>query len=417
MVLASPVAPRTCIVAENASFRFGGEAALPLHYYSRLRARGLEVWLIVHDRTRRELEDLFPGDTDRILFISDMWFHKIIWRLSGFLPRQLSEATLGVLMVLVNQCIQRRMIKDLISRHQVNVVHQPVPVSPRAPSLMFNLGVPVIVGPMNGGMEYPPAFRRSEAGITRLLIALGRYGSNLVNWVIPGKRLAAYVLVANQRTRLALPSGIKGRIVEISENGVDMDLWSRRQCEAEAASRRDFVFIGRLVDWKRLDIAIRAIAKVPGARFQVIGDGPMRAKWGELAMSLGVAERVSFTGWLAQRECARELQHATALLLPGIFECGGAVVLEAMAAGTPAIVTAWGGPKDYVDEECGIRIAPSTEAHLIEGFVAAMNRLIREPGLRSRLAESGRTRTKELFDWDRKVDNVVQIYRESLGQA
>ena len=52
----------SAIVAENASFRFGGEASLPLHYYSRLRARGLEAWLIVHGRTREELEALFPND-------------------------------------------------------------------------------------------------------------------------------------------------------------------------------------------------------------------------------------------------------------------------------------------------------------------------------------------------------------------
>jgi glycosyltransferase involved in cell wall biosynthesis len=417
MALSEPVVPRICIVAENASFRFGGEAALPLHYFSRLRARRMEAWLIVHGRTRNELEELFPAETDRIIFIPDRWFHRVIWRMSHHLPRRVSEATFGVLMVLINQYIQRRMIKDLIVRHRVNVVHQPIPVSPRAPSLIFNLGVPVVVGPMNGGMEYPPAFCGSESWTTRIVVALGRHSSNMVNWLIPGKRLAAWVLVANLRTRLALPSGIKGRIVEITENGVDMELWSPGERPPTIDGKRKFVFIGRLVDWKRLDIAIRAIAQVPGATLQVIGDGPMRAQWGELAASLGLAERVSFTGWLAQRECARELQHATALLLPSIFECGGAVVLEAMAAGTPVIVTAWGGPRDYVDDECGILVAPSTEAGLIEGFVAAMKRLINEPSLGKRFRESGLSKIKELFDWDRKLDQLVQIYRESAGHA
>ena len=42
------------------------------------------------------------------------------------------------------------------------------------------------------------------------------------------------------------------------------------------------------------------------------------------------------------------LQGSTALLLPSIYECGGAVVLEAMACGIPAIATAWGGPADYL---------------------------------------------------------------------
>jgi len=51
---------RVAVVAENASLRFGGEASLPLHYFARLRARGIEAWLIVHGRTRPELESLFP---------------------------------------------------------------------------------------------------------------------------------------------------------------------------------------------------------------------------------------------------------------------------------------------------------------------------------------------------------------------
>ena len=89
---------RVCVVAENASFQFGGEASLPLHYYSRLRARGVEAWLIVHGRTRKELETLFPDDEGRIQFIPDKWFHKLIWSLTKYLPRRVADATLGTLM-------------------------------------------------------------------------------------------------------------------------------------------------------------------------------------------------------------------------------------------------------------------------------------------------------------------------------
>jgi hypothetical protein len=53
---------RICIVAEHASYRFGGEAILPAHYFARLRARGEEAWLVVHARTRDELEAAFPSD-------------------------------------------------------------------------------------------------------------------------------------------------------------------------------------------------------------------------------------------------------------------------------------------------------------------------------------------------------------------
>ncbi len=67
----------------------------------------MEVWLIVHSRTRPELDSLFPNERDRILTIPDMWLHKLLWRLGKLLPRRLSEITFGTLMGLFNQYLQR----------------------------------------------------------------------------------------------------------------------------------------------------------------------------------------------------------------------------------------------------------------------------------------------------------------------
>jgi glycosyltransferase involved in cell wall biosynthesis len=408
---------RVCIVAENASFRFGGEASLPLHYYSRLRARGVEAWLIVHGRTREELAALFPNDSERILFIPDRWFHKVIWRLNAYLPRRVAEATLGTLMVLLNQCTQRKMVRALIASDRVNIVHQPIPVSPRAPSFICKLGVPVVMGPMNGGMDYPRVFRHVESWMTRASVALGRGCANLINWVIPGKKLASFVLVANHRTRLALPSCIEGDVVEMPENGVDLRLWSVQRQTITGEHPPRFLFMGRLVDWKRLEWAIQALASVPGAYLDVIGDGPMRTEWTRLAASLSLDDRICFHGWMPQDECARHLQSATALLLPSIYECGGAVVLEAMATGTPVIAVAWGGPEDYLDETCGMLIAPLGPGAVVDGFSAAMRKLIDDPQLCSSLGAAARRRIEATFSWEDKVDRVVEIYQHAVDRA
>jgi glycosyltransferase involved in cell wall biosynthesis len=408
---------RICIVAENASFRFGGEASLPLHYFSRLRARGIEAWLIVHGRTQEELEALFPNDRDRIHFIQDKWFDRLMWRLGRYLPRRIAEATVGTLTVLVNQLIQRRVAKALIAAHKINLIHQPIPVSPRAPSFICKLGVPVVIGPMNGGMEYPPALSCNESWLTRISVALTRRGANLVNHLVPGKKLADILLVANQRTRLALPSCARGKVVEIAENGVDIELWTLPSERSRDEDSARFIFIGRLVDWKRLDLAIRALADVPGARMDVVGDGPMRAEWTALAARLHLGERVSFVGWLPQRECARYLRSAMGLLLPSVYECGGAVVLEALAMGVPTIATAWGGPADYLDETCGILVSPDSSDAVIRGFGSAMRRLIDDPDLRLKLGRSGRKRAEKLFDWERKLDQILHIYRQGISQS
>jgi hypothetical protein len=158
---------RILIVAENASLKFGGEAALPLHYFRTLRQRNIEVYLIVYERTREELEVLFPKETDRIYFISDTFLHLLLWRCSKLLPPRLAYFTLGILLRLTTQIIQRGIIKKIVKEKKIHVIHQPTPVSPKEPSMIFGMGLPVIFGPMNGGMKYPAAFQYLENKITK----------------------------------------------------------------------------------------------------------------------------------------------------------------------------------------------------------------------------------------------------------
>jgi len=224
------------------------------------------------------------------------------------------------------------------------------------------------------------------------------------------------VLVANERTRQALPSCVEGEVIEVPENGVDLNLWSPQPHTSTTERAPRFLFIGRLVDWKRLDLAICALANVPRGRLEVIGDGPMRAEWTQLAASLNLSDRVSFLGWMPQAECAQRLQSATALLLPSIYECGGAVVLEAMATGTPVIAIAWGGPADYLDESCGILVPPTSQTAVVEGFTAAMQKLIDDPELGCRLSTAAQQKVESSFDWEHKVDRILQIYRRAMDR-
>jgi glycosyltransferase involved in cell wall biosynthesis len=401
---------RVLVVAENASTRYGGEAIIPYHYFRLLRSRGIDAHLIVHARTRSELQRLFADDLAHLHFVENQLLQKIFYRLGKPLPHRVAEATFGLANQALTQWVQRNMIRGLVSRRCV--IHQPIPVSPRFPSLLYDLGAPVIVGPLNGGMQYPPAFRDAESNLSRLLIEFGRSFTDFVNAIFPGKRRAAAVLVANQRTREALPSHLKGKVIELPENAVDTSQWHLAERTSGDAAR--FVFIGRLVDWKALDIVIEALADVPGATLDVIGDGPMLPAWRELANRFGLSARVCFLGWQPQEECAKSLGGCCALVLPSIYECGGAVVLEAMAMGRPVIATAWGGPADYLDSTCGILVEPTSRAAMVSGFATAMRKLMDLSDLCTKLGAAGRERLLREFDWNRKVDRVMAIYESCL---
>jgi len=416
---------RVLIVAEHASARFGGEASLPLHYYRVLRARGVPVWLITHARVRDELQKIYPDDSSRIFYIEDTWLHLTLWRISHWIPARLDYITTGYLMRIITQLAQRRIARDAISRFGVTVVHQPMPVSPKEPSLLHGLGVPVVIGPMNGGMNYPAAFRRQQSSLLNGVVRVGRAAASAMNWLMPGKRRAAALLVANQRTRDALPAGTSSNVITLVENGVDLSLWKQaaeKRPEEQDVAR--FVFLGRLVDWKAVDLLLTAFAAArTRARMSllVIGDGAVAPSLKSLSSELGLTaaaegdeSKVFFAGWMPQADCARKLSDQHCLVLPSLMECGGAVVLEAMSLGMPVIATAWGGPTDYLDSSCGVLVEPESRDALVSGLADAMVRLAESPALRASMGQAGRDKVVREFDWEAKVDRMVEVYRSVM---
>jgi glycosyltransferase involved in cell wall biosynthesis len=410
---------RVLIVADNVSARRGGEAILPLHYFRRLRARGIETWLIAHDRTRDELAELLGPDIARVHFVPDTRVHQWLERVRKLLPTRLQFFTVGFLSRLLSQLIARKLARQLVVEHQIQVVHQPTPVSPRESSLLHSLGAPVVIGPMNGGMTFPPGFTTAGAGDKAWFTLIGRRLSIAFNWLFPGKRRAAVLLVANPRTRDALNVVPAGQILELVENGVDLSLWKPSGHQPDAGEPTRFIFIGRLEAWKGADMLLDAFARmaVRNTRLQIVGDGPPRAALEAQAKTLGIADRVTFSGFRPQPEVAQQLSQSDVMVLPSIYECGGAVVLEAMACARPVIAAAWGGPKDYLDSTCGVLIEPTSREQLVADLASAMDRLASDPTERQKLGENGRRRVAELFDWERKIDRILEIYDLACGQT
>jgi glycosyltransferase involved in cell wall biosynthesis len=407
---------RVLIVAQNASTKFGGEAILPWHYFRLLRKRGVDVRLVVHERTRDELLALLPDEASRMRFVPDLTAQQVMFRVGQYLPGRINENTIGFLTHAITALMQRNLVRDLVTKHRIDVIHEPIPVSPKQPSFMFGLGAPVIIGPMNGGMDFPPAFAGSASLAERAFMGVGRELAHVVNQLIPGKRDAAILLTANERTRKALPRSASQHVIQLVENGVDMGLFHAREQAARTGETIRFVFMGRLVDWKRVDILLEACSKLQGENFtlEILGDGPLRGELESYAQGLGIAERVIFHGMQPQARCSQVLSECDALVLPSLRECGGAVVLEAMACGLPVIATRWGGPADYLDERSGILVDPTGHGSFVAGLIDAMRRMITSPELRARLGEAGKRRVQEEFDWERKIDRILDIYEQAV---
>jgi glycosyltransferase involved in cell wall biosynthesis len=414
-----PSQQRILIVAENTSARMGGEAILPLHYFTRLRARGLDVWLITHERVKDELTLALGADIERVQFIRDTPFQAAAYRFGTRFPKRIADVTVGALIGRSTGVRMRKLARETVRAKGITVVHQPSPVSPKLPSHIYDVGAPTVIGPMNGGMTFPPAFRQMASKSERLFVSAGRKLAYMANLLVPGKRRASLLLVANQRTRDALPPGLAPRVIELVENGVDHEVWSEDKVRATSpqgdapADLPVFCFFGFLKDMKVVDIAIDAAAivlKTRRIRLDILGDGPERARLEAQVARLGLQDNVRFLGFVPQKECPGIIVHVRALLMPSVHECGGAVVLEAMALGVPVVATRWGGMADYLDDSTGILIDPVSREAMVQRYAEAMTRLADDAQGARELGLKGQKRALEVFTWKAKIEQILKLY-------
>jgi glycosyltransferase involved in cell wall biosynthesis len=351
-------------------------------------------------------------------FVPDTWLHRLLNNCGQFIPARVNEFTFGLLSHQYTQVVQRRVVGRPHREHQIDVVQEPTPVSATFPSLMFGLGARFAMGPLNAAVKFPLAFRWHQNPTIDLFIALGHQFVDFFNGLLPGKIKAETVLVANDRTQQARTAQVPGKIIELVENGVDFSLWrSDSSLSKAAAGQVHFIFLGRPIDSKAVDLLLEAFAAVVAQTdgvLEIIGDGDIRGQLEAQTDRLGIDSSVVFSGWLSQQQCDLKLQQADALVLPSLREGGGAVVLEAMAVGLPVIATNWGGPADYLNSSCGILVEPASQEGFVKGLTDAMLKLAQSPELLQSMGSAGGERVREHFDWERKVDRILEIYQQTI---
>jgi glycosyltransferase involved in cell wall biosynthesis len=178
------------------------------------------------------------------------------------------------------------------------------------------------------------------------------------------------------------------------------------------------VFVGRLVPFKGVGMLLDAVARLAPEmpiRLCIVGDGPLSSAWREQATRLGLGEQVRFTGNLPPPEVAAEIRAAHVFCLPSVRESGGAVLLEAMACARPVIAVDFGGPAEIIDPAVGLALAPTGPEAVVEGLVAALRDLIRNPDAWRQRGEAGRCRAEERYAWDAKVESTIELYRDLLA--
>ena len=194
--------------------------------------------------------------------------------------------------------------------------------------------------------------------------------------------------------------------VTVLRNGVDLELFRplERQVVREqlGVAGTLLLSVGNLIEQKGHDIAIRALAGIPGTELIVIGRGSMARALRELAASLGVSERVRFIDNLSQVELVRYYNAADALVLASVSEGMPNVVLEAIACGTPVVATATGGATEIITCPAAGELMHERQASaLVDSFTRLLERSLDRAATR---------RHAEKFGWDDIVRDQLELY-------
>jgi glycosyltransferase involved in cell wall biosynthesis len=158
---------------------------------------------------------------------------------------------------------------------------------------------------------------------------------------------------------------------------------------------RVILFVGRVVNYKGLEVAVEALAEVPDAYLWILGDGWEMPKVTAEVERLGIADRVRRIGWTAPQDLPTLYQKADVVVVPSRWpEPFGMVGIEAMAQGRAVIASDSGGMRDWlVPDETGWFFKPGSATELATRLRVALD----DPGRLEEMGSTGRARVIERF--------------------
>jgi len=171
------------------------------------------------------------------------------------------------------------------------------------------------------------------------------------------------------------------------------------------------LILSRLHQKKGIDIAIRALADLPGHHLWIAGDGELEASLKAQAVALAVADRCRFLGWRDDRGAL--LRASDICLLPSRYEPFGTVMIEAWAADRPLIAAAAAGPARVVRDGIDGLLTPIDD---VQALIGAIKRLADDKGLKERIVTAAAQRYREEFSREKTVADLLAVYRRLTGK-
>lgn len=206
------------------------------------------------------------------------------------------------------------------------------------------------------------------------------------------------------------------KLIDITPFGVDINLFKPLN-----VTKKDKFIVGNvktLAPKYGIDILIRAFNVIlrsnPNQKMilRIIGDGPCRKQYENLVQDLGITENVEFLGKVPNSELPSYYNSFSVSVSVSNSESFGVVAVEAMACCCPVVTSDADGFTEVVENGITGYIVPKRD---VLATAEAIQKFIDDPSLKETMGNAGRMRVKKLYDWNKNVDTMVNIYHNVVN--
>tara|TARA_B110001454_G_scaffold81590_1_gene78591 strand:- start:2209 stop:3387 length:1179 start_codon:yes stop_codon:yes gene_type:complete len=176
-----------------------------------------------------------------------------------------------------------------------------------------------------------------------------------------------------------------------------------------------FIYIGRLIFYKNIEIILKAFKIVtkefPNVKLIIAGGGPHKQSLQELTKKLDIYENVTFVGFVTQEQKVKLLSESNALLFPSIIEGFGLVMLEAFQQNKPVLTSNIPPMSDIIqNKKTGFLINPNNEKDWAEKIIS----LIKEPEISDKMGNEGNHILKTKYNQELFYERIIKMYNDIL---
>jgi glycosyltransferase involved in cell wall biosynthesis len=301
------------------------------------------------------------------------------------------------------------------------LVHVITYVGFRVPGPFFQLGIPLVWGPI-GGLENTP---------WRHLPWLGPYGAfyyasrNVINTFHKRfLRLPKQAFKAADGGIVTATASIRREVRRWygKDSAVICEIGTPAAFDLSHSWRTSDVplhisWSGQHLPGKALPLLFEALARLPLSvkwNLAILGAGPCTAKWKRYAQRLRIGGKCHWHGHLARAEALKIVHDSHVFVTTSLKDLTSTVIVEAMAQGVPILCPDHCGFSDAVDKSCGLKLPVRKPWEFVAALSQAIALLYYDEAQRCRLARGALDRVRA-FSWDEKARRLNEIYRQKIG--